>query len=81
MKALVRSLKDDAEAREIQRALDDSNWNRKVAAMDLNISYKALLYKIKQHGLSPAGAASSACAPKPIKNEFPGQPGVLLRLT
>jgi transcriptional regulator with PAS, ATPase and Fis domain len=54
LKALVRSLKDDAEAREIQRALDDSNWNRKVAAADLNISYKALLYKIKQHGLSPA---------------------------
>ena len=59
LKALVRSLKDDAEAREIQRALDDSNWNRKVAAMDLNISYKALLYKIKQHGLSPAGSRES----------------------
>ncbi|MGZ4895809.1 MAG: sigma-54-dependent transcriptional regulator [Candidatus Angelobacter sp.] len=56
LKALVRSLKDDAEAREIQRALDDSNWNRKVAAAELNISYKALLYKIKQHGLSPAGS-------------------------
>src|SRR3954452_12376280 len=46
LKALVRSLKDDAEAKEIQRALDGSNWNRKVAAVDLNISYKALLYKI-----------------------------------
>ena len=56
LKALVRGLKDDAEAKEIQRALDDSNWNRKVAAADLNISYKALLYKIKQHGLSPAGS-------------------------
>jgi two-component system response regulator AtoC len=56
LKALVRSLKDDAEAKEIQRALDDSNWNRKVAATELNISYKALLYKIKQHGLSPAGS-------------------------
>ena len=54
LKALVRSLKDDAEAREIQRALDDANWNRKVAAAELNISYKALLYKIKQHGLSPS---------------------------
>jgi two-component system response regulator AtoC len=53
LKALVRNLKDDAEAKEIQRALDDSNWNRKVAAAELNISYKALLYKIKQHGLSP----------------------------
>lgn len=56
LKALVRSLKDDAEAKEIQRALDDSNWNRKAAAAELNISYKALLYKIKQHGLSPAGS-------------------------
>jgi two-component system response regulator AtoC len=54
LKAMMRNLKDDAEAREIQRALEDANWNRKVAAAQLNISYKALLYKIKQHGLSPA---------------------------
>jgi transcriptional regulator with PAS, ATPase and Fis domain len=56
LKALVRSLKDDAEAKEIQRSLEEANWNRKVAAAQLNISYKALLYKIKQHGLSPAGS-------------------------
>lgn len=54
LKALVRSLKDDAEAREIQRVLENANWNRRLAAEQLNISYKALLYKIKQHGLSPA---------------------------
>jgi transcriptional regulator with PAS, ATPase and Fis domain len=54
LKALVRSLKDDAEAREITRALEDANWNRKLAAAQLHISYKALLYKIKQYGLSPA---------------------------
>lgn len=53
LKALVRSLKDDAEAKEILRALEDSNWNRKMAAAQLHISYKALLYKIKQHGLAP----------------------------
>ena len=53
LKAMVRSLKDDAEAREIQRALEGANWNRKVAAAELNISYKALLYKMKQHGLAP----------------------------
>jgi two-component system, NtrC family, response regulator AtoC len=58
LKAMMRSLKDDAEAREIQRALEDANWNRKVAAMHLNISYKALLYKIKQHGLSPSARES-----------------------
>ena len=56
LKAMVRSLKDDAEAREIQRALEGAKWNRKVAAAQLNISYKALLYKIKQHGLAPAPA-------------------------
>lgn len=54
LKALVRSLKDDAEAKEIQRALDEGNWNRRAAAAQLNISYKALLYKIRQHGLTPA---------------------------
>ena len=59
LKAMMRSLKDDAEAREIQRALEDANWNRKVAATHLNISYKALLYKIKQHGLSPAARESA----------------------
>jgi len=53
LKAMVRSLKDDAEAKEIQKALENTNWNRKRAAAHLNISYKALLYKIKQHGLSP----------------------------
>lgn len=53
LKALVRSLKDDAESKEIMRALEDANWNRKLAAAQLHISYKALLYKIKQHGLAP----------------------------
>jgi DNA-binding NtrC family response regulator len=33
--------------------LEISGWNRKVAANDLQISYKALLYKIKQYNLSP----------------------------
>lgn len=53
---LPESLKDDAEAKEIQRALEDSNWNRRLAAAKLNISYKAMLYKIHQHGLSPEGS-------------------------
>lgn len=55
LKALVRSLKDDAEAKEILRVLEDAGWNRKISASRLRISYKALLYKIKQYGLAPAG--------------------------
>jgi two-component system response regulator AtoC len=53
LKALVRTLKDDAEAKEILRALEKANWNRKLAAAQLCISYKALLYKIKQYGVAP----------------------------
>jgi DNA-binding NtrC family response regulator len=56
LKGLVRSLKDEAEAREIARTLERVHWNRRRAAAQLRISYKALLYKIKQHGLAPAAA-------------------------
>jgi len=52
LKAMVRSLKNDCEAVEIQRVMELVNWNRKVAAAQLGISYKALLYKIRQYGIS-----------------------------
>ena len=65
LKALVRSLKDDAETKEILRALDDANWNRRQAAVQLHISYKALLYKIKQHGLVPSGSHATHMVASP----------------
>jgi transcriptional regulator with PAS, ATPase and Fis domain len=40
-----------AETEVIRRALELTNWNRKKAANVLNISYKALLYKIRECGL------------------------------
>ena len=49
LKSLVRSLKDKTELKAIEEALTASNWNRKQAAVRLNISYKALLYKMKQY--------------------------------
>jgi len=51
LKSLVRSLKDEAEAEAISRTLNETKWNRKEAARKLNISYKALLYKIRQFNL------------------------------
>lgn len=51
LKSLVRSLKDEAECEAISRALKQTKWNRKEAARLLNISYKALLYKIRQYNL------------------------------
>ena len=55
LKSLVRGLKDEAEMRAIEQALIATNWNRKLAATRLNISYKALLYKIKQYQIVPPG--------------------------
>jgi transcriptional regulator with PAS, ATPase and Fis domain len=53
LKHLVRNLKGNAESVAIAQALDLTGWNRKVAAGELQISYKALLYKIKQYNLTP----------------------------
>ncbi|HEY1901957.1 MAG TPA: sigma-54 dependent transcriptional regulator [Terracidiphilus sp.] len=53
LKHLVRNLKDGAESAAIAQTLEGTGWNRKAAASDLQISYKALLYKIKQYSLSP----------------------------
>jgi DNA-binding NtrC family response regulator len=54
LKHLVRDLKGDAESIVIREALDNRGWNRKATAVDLQISYEALLYKIKQYGIIPA---------------------------
>jgi len=53
LKHLVRNLKGGAESAAIARTLEETGWNRKAAASDLQISYKALLYKIKQYNLAP----------------------------
>src|SRR5207253_450579 len=54
LKGLARSAKDEAEAEAIAKALEETNWNRKQAAALLQISYKALLYKIRQYGIAQA---------------------------
>ncbi len=53
LKHLVRNLKGGAESAAIARTLEGTGWNRKAAASELQISYKALLYKIKQYNLVP----------------------------
>jgi two-component system, NtrC family, response regulator AtoC len=53
LKSLVRSVKDEAEMEAISHALTETNWNRKKAAALLKISYKALLYKIRQYDIQP----------------------------
>jgi two-component system, NtrC family, response regulator AtoC len=64
LKALVRGLKDEAEMEAIADALEKTHWCRKDAAKMLGISYKALLYKIRQFNLD-AGRGSRAHATTP----------------
>jgi two-component system, NtrC family, response regulator AtoC len=51
LKAIARTAAREAERELIQRMLTRTCWNRKEAAEILGISYKALLYKIKENGL------------------------------
>ena len=50
LKDAARAASRRAERDLILKALARTRWNRKRAAMELRISYKALLYKLKQIG-------------------------------
>lgn len=51
LKTVARTASRQAERELIREALERTHWNRKRAAEQLRISYKSLLYKIKQTGL------------------------------
>ncbi|MGB8459382.1 MAG: helix-turn-helix domain-containing protein, partial [Candidatus Acidiferrum sp.] len=66
LKALVRGLKDEAEMEAIADALEKTRWCRKDAAKMLGISYKALLYKMRQFNLDTPRTRRSAAAPAAV---------------
>lgn len=51
LKVASKAASREAERELILKALGRTRWNRKRAALDLQISYKSLLYKLKQIGL------------------------------
>jgi two-component system response regulator AtoC len=57
LQSVLRTLKNETELQAISRALEETHWNRKRAARLLNISYRGLLYKIRQHGITRATGA------------------------
>jgi transcriptional regulator with GAF, ATPase, and Fis domain len=57
-RATLRSLRDKTEVHAISKALEESGWNRKRAAKLLSISYRGLLYKIRQHNITPSSVSS-----------------------
>ena len=52
LKEVSQTAAREAEKQAILKVLAQTNWNRKRAAELLDISYKALLYKIRQYGLT-----------------------------
>jgi len=51
LKEVGRRAAKEAERVVIQKMLEETRWNRRETAERLQISYKALLYKIKEYGL------------------------------
>ncbi|GAB4255056.1 sigma-54-dependent transcriptional regulator [Deferrisoma sp.] len=51
LKDVSREAAREAERRVLEKVLEHTRWNRKKAAELLDISYKALLYKIRETGL------------------------------
>jgi two-component system response regulator AtoC len=56
LKAAARAASREAEREMIMKALARTRWNRKRAAQELQISYKSLLYKLKQIGFEETEA-------------------------
>jgi two-component system response regulator AtoC len=57
LKEAAREASRHAEREMILKQLEHTHWNRKRTARELQISYKALLYKLKQLGLDDSGNA------------------------
>jgi len=57
LKAASKAASHEAEKELILRVLTRTRWNRRRAAEELQISYKALLYKLKQIGYEGYGAS------------------------
>lgn len=59
LKQVVRFASRQAERELILKALERTHWNRKRAARELQISYKAFLYKLKQIGFEDGESSSN----------------------
>jgi two-component system, NtrC family, response regulator AtoC len=55
LKRIAKQAVREMEGNLILNALRENKWNRRKVAVALNISYRALIYKIREAGLSPKG--------------------------
>jgi transcriptional regulator with GAF, ATPase, and Fis domain len=66
LKSLVRGLKTQAERQAIMGALQLVNGNRKEAARRLNISSRALLYKMREYGIVMSSSTAEGSPAEPL---------------
>jgi two-component system response regulator AtoC len=72
LKRIAKQAVREMEGNLILSALRENKWNRRKAALALNISYRALIYKIREAGLSPKSNRKRPAA------ELPGGHGTRL---
>ena len=63
LKKMTRQAVRELERRIIFKVLQANNWNRKKTARSLSISYRALLYKIRDAGLGGVGSSANSGPP------------------
>jgi DNA-binding NtrC family response regulator len=68
LKSMMRSMKQEAEKEVILRALEMTGGNRKEAAAILNISLRAVFYKIRQYGIEHAAPSNTGGNPPSNRN-------------
>lgn len=60
----LRGFRNEAEIRAVNYALQQAGWNRRRAAKLLSISYRSLLYKIRQHNITPGVGPAKQLSPR-----------------
>lgn len=69
LKKVARQAVEELERKIIRKVLEEHHWNRKQAARALNISYRALLYKIKDAGVPPKRVTRAGWLPRSTQHE------------
>jgi len=68
LKTITRQATRELERKVILKVLQAHHWNRKQAARALSISYRALLYKIRDAGLPPKRSTRRRIDPPPTQD-------------
>jgi len=71
LKSATRQTVQELEKKIIMKTLAANRWNRKLAAKELQISYRTLLYKNRQCGLPSRRSIMKPASLEPSASEFP----------